>query len=167
MIVFLVLAWLLAAVEGSLESRSSKPHDLQGLLWRCQPPGPDIQPTNWHDCYRLAEAVFDIAPPGTRLTFSTRSGLGVDYHIPATFTYGSCFALIRPIEEHAQAEDYLLPRYLARTIYKMAHKCVIPFPHLGGLGEIGSNKVLALALLGPRPRPTESIDLSSNLTAAE
>ena len=124
-----------------------------------------MNPTNLEDCFRLAKAIQDMAPPGLKLLFSTRHGPNIDYHIPITFTYDSCSVIIGPLSEHEDAEDMFYARYLSRTIRAMATKCVVPWPHLGGFGELGSEKALAFAVLGRKTSATRVIDLKSNLTA--
>ena len=116
----------------------------------------------------MADLLSQLAPARQKILFTTTtdpSGFReLNYHIPMTFRHESCWATIGAIDVHSDAEDEFTSRYLSRIVLDMAQQCVIPPPHLGGIGEIGDKKVLALALSGPRSSPDAGSTLASNLT---
>jgi len=163
----LTIACLLIALsDASLGSpQLTEPNTSQNLPWRCYAPRPELTPTTWPDCTVLASEISNLASRRERLIFSTETDVDVDYVIPHTFIYGSCSAVIGPIDQHAQFRDGLYARYLSRMIVNMAERCVLPPPHLGGRGEIGNNQGLALALLGPKSPGSPAAKSSFNLTS--
>lgn len=165
-----VLLLLLGSQASSIPPRVKRPEatqTLQDLPWKCISSDAGIKSTNWRHCSNLASELAQIASPRQKLLFSTqdpRIHPAVDYQIPITFYYDSCWATIGPIQERADVQDLFTSRYLSRTILDMAHQCVAPPPHLGGMGEIGARKVLALALSGPKSSPDAIFNLGSNMT---
>lgn len=139
----------------------------ENLPWRCHPPLPDMTPTTWHDCIGLANEISNLGARRYKLIFSTETSPDVDYIIPKTFTHGSCSAVIGPIQEHARIRDAIYAQYLSRMIVTMTERCVLPSPHLGGVGEIGNNRRLALALWGSRSTGNPAVELSFNLTSIQ
>ena len=139
----------------------------ENLPWRCHPPRPDMTPTTWRDFIGLANDISILGARRHKLIFSTEASPDVDYVILQTFIHGSCSAAIGPAEEDVQSRDEIYARYLSRMIVTIAERCVLPPAHLGGVGEIGNNEGLALALGGPRCPGILAVELSFNLTSIQ
>lgn len=116
-----------------------------------------VKPTNLKDCREMAVGIVSLPPWDRPWTFSNVPGNKADRHIPIGIKHGSCHLRIVPIVEDAQVSDAFTARYFAHQIYRTINQCIIPSPHLGGEGEIGPKKVLALTLSGPlEPRSAET-----------
>lgn len=169
MILLPTIAWLLVALSDASHG-SPQPTGAnvsQNLPWHCHPPLHDMTPTTWHDCIGLANEISNLGARRYKLIFSTETSPDVDYIVPKTFAHGSCSAVIGPIQEHLRVRDAMYAQYLSRMIVTMAERCVLPPPHLGGVGDIGNNRGLALALWGPRSTGNPAAELSFNLTSIQ
>ena len=94
-----------------------------------------------------------LPPSGRPLVFGTEDVAGVDYLLPMSLSTGTCKARIVPLSLGPDIKETLTPRYVAHNVNRMALKCVIPPPHIGGEGGIGSKGVIALAVGGQvKPR---------------
>lgn len=124
-----------------------------------------VKPTNLKDCREMAVGIVSLPPWGRPWTFSNEPGHKADRHIPIGIKHRSCYLRIVPVEDTAKVSDTFTPRYLAHQIYRTINECVIPWPHLGGEGEIGPKKVLALTLSGPLDRG--SVDSGDELTITQ
>lgn len=119
----------------------------------------EIEPTNLEDCRELAVGIVSLPPWGRPWTFSNEPGTQFDRHIPIGIKHRSCHLRVIPVDEDALVTDTFTPRYLAHQIYRTINQCVLPWPHLGGEGEIGPKKILALTLSGPLDTGTvKSVD---------
>lgn len=160
----LVLFYLLIFVLVNNTSALPEPvHNLTGWPLECY--GAQlvrVKPTNLKDCREMAVGIVSLPPWGRPWTFSNEPGHKADRHIPIGIKHGSCHLRIVPIEDGAKVSDAFTARYLAHQIYRTINECVIPWPHLGGEGEIGPKKVLGLTLSGPLG-PT-SVDTADELT---
>lgn len=142
----LPLSALVIDLGASLEAAGN----LTDLPMHCFPADfHDPQTTNYADCRDVASFFMALGPYGRPWVFSTKKDKDVDFVIPLGRRSGSCEVRILPVEEHAEFKETFTARYFVHQMYRIINKCVIPAPHLGGAGEIGPKKDIAITISGP------------------
>ena len=108
-----------------------------------------LEPTNMEDCRELATIIMSLPPWGRPWVFSSIPNTKADKKLPMGLKAGSCHLRIIPVDLGAQVTDAFTARHLAHQMHRTINQCVAPSPHLGGEGEIGPKKILAITLSGP------------------
>ena len=122
-----------------------------------------LKPTTIEDCREIAEGIMALHPWGRPWVFSNVPSVKADKPIPLGIKSGSCRIRLMPIKEKSQVTDSWTARYFAHQIHRAINECVTPPPHLGGEGDIGPKKIIALTVSGAF---TDESPLSSELTIA-
>ena len=102
----------------------------------------------YRDCRSVAAGIQTLPPHGRPLVFGTEDVPGIDYLLPMSLATGTCKIRILPLSIGPHVNDTFTPRYLSHAINRMAIKCIIPPPHIGGEGPIGQKQVIALVVAG-------------------
>ena len=136
--------------EASLSSEAN----LTTIEWSCWTKTlPRLELPLYQDCRTVAEGIQTLPPHGRPLVFGTENVAGIDYILPISLSTGTCKIRILPLSFGPHVNDTFTPRYLSHAINRMAMKCVMLPPHIGGEGPIGKKRVLALVVAGlVRPR---------------
>lgn len=136
--------------EASMLSKAN----LTTVEWSCWTKTlPRLELPLYRDCQAVAEGIQTLPPYGRPLVFGTEDIPGIDYLLPLSLSTGTCKIRILPLSLGRHVNDTFTPRYLSHAINKMAMKCIMPPPHIGGEGPIGKKQVLALVVAGlVRPR---------------
>lgn len=128
--------------------------NLTGFPLDCYEPQFDMMKApDPRECRELADAIMSFRPWGRPWILSTLNDpIKVDYKLPLGWKAGSCELRIVPINEDTKAvvTDTFSARYLAHQVHRWTNECVLPWPHLGGEGEIGSKKVLGMTISGAK-----------------
>ena len=140
--------------------------NLTDYILECYDPYlPRLNPTNVQDCRVIANGIMSLLPHGRPWVLNTKPGPKVDYLLPLGLMHRSCQVRVVPLEPDSQAGDTFTARYFAHQVNKAINKCVIPWPHRGGEGEIGPKKVLGLLVSGILD-PTD-VDMSNKLVITQ
>ena len=138
--------------EASILSKAN----LTTFEWSCWSKTlPRLELPLYRDCQTVAEGIQTLRPYGRPLVFGTEDIPGTDYLLPISLSTGTCKIRILPLSLGPHVNDSFTTRYLSHAINRMALKCVMPPPHIGGEGPIGKKQVLALVVAG-LIRPRES-----------
>lgn len=158
-VVLLFASFLLCVDSSKLELVNSlhSGNITEFLEWSCWTHSASrIKPADWEDCRGIAEGILALEPHGRPWILGTRDVPEVDYVIPMSLTRDSCKIRILPlpIRTGPHVQDTFTARYLSHQVHRMNQMCVLPPPHIGGEGGIGSKDVIALAVAGliaPKP----------------
>lgn len=157
-VIFLISFLLCVGSSRSELVRTVRSGNITGpLTWQCWTHGASrIQPAFWEDCKGIAEGIMALEPHGRPWILGTENAPEVDYVIPMTLTRDSCKIRILPLPLRTgpHVQDSFTARYLSHQVHRMNQMCVVPPPHIGGEGGIGSKDVIALAVAGliaPKP----------------
>ena len=123
-----------------------------------------LKPTTWDDCREIAMGIMSLRPWGRPWVLSNVPGVEHDYDIPLGIKHGSCSLRVVPLKRGKKLTEKFTARYFAHQVYRTINKCVIPWPHMGGEGEIGPKKALGLTLSGPF---TDQVEPSEELTITQ
>ena len=122
-----------------------------------------LKPTTLEDCRELAIGIMSLQPRGRPWVLSNVPGVERDYKIPLGLRHGSCHLRVVTLEHGKKLTEKFTARYFAHQVYKTINKCVIPWPHMGGEGEVGPKKELGLTISGPfadKVEPSEELTIT-------
>ena len=142
--------------EASMLSKAN----LTTIEWSCWTKTlPRLELPLYRDCRAVAEGIQTLPPYGRPLVFGTEDVDGIDYLLPLSLSTGTCKIRILPLSLGLHVNDTFTHRFLSHAINRMAMKCIMPPPHIGGEGPIGKKQVLALVVAGlVRPRDIAAKD---------
>lgn len=133
--------------------------------WHFWRPTPRIIPAVFEDCRAAAEGIQTLRPAsrpyrtGEPIIFGTEDIPGNDFLIPMAIIARTCKVRLMPLSTGPHFSDSFTPRQLAHAVGRMNQKCIMPAPHLGGEGGIGTRGVIALVVAGMiKPHQTRLID---------
>lgn len=142
-------ATLISALVLNTNPSFGQVSNLTDFPLECYDPFTPIKPTSLEDCRELATGIMSLPPWGRPWVLSSVPGVKADKTIPLGIKHKSCHIRIIPIDDGAKVTDAFTARYFVHQLHKAINLCVTPWPHLGGEGEIGPKKVLALTVSGP------------------
>lgn len=124
------------------------------IPWTCWPEEPRIIPPVVEDCRKLAESIQTLRPVGRPYTtggpiyFGTDDVPGADFLLPLSISKKTCKVRLQNFTWPNHVIESFTPRFLAHATNRMATRCLIPPPHVGGEGGIGPKEAVALVVSG-------------------